>query len=163
MSGEPVIRPRPTKHEYLMELAVVASRRTTCLRRGVGCVLADERGHVLAIGYNGVARGLPHCNQQVPSTGEFPYACGGHDLPSGQDACEAVHAEQNALLQCADPDRIRTAYVTLSPCKACLKLLLNTPCERVIFLEEHTDPLPRSLWTKAGRRWERLILAGARA
>lgn len=145
---------RPALDVYLMRLAVVAATRTTCIRRGVGCVLADERGHVLSIGYNGVASGLPHCNQLIVSSGLHPYACAGHELPSGQDQCEAVHAEQNALLQCADPQKIAVAYVTLSPCKACLKLLVNTPCQRIVFLEEHTDPVPRMLWMKLGRRWE---------
>lgn len=175
---------RPTLDVYLMALATQAALRTTCIRRGVGCVLANTRGHVLAIGYNGVASGLPHCNEAtshevnpdlcvVPEDDSPGYfrrpehwelevipmhanACAGHDLPPGQDSCEAVHAEQNALLQCRDPWTIDTAYVTLSPCKACLKLLLGTSCRRIVFLEEHVDPMPRELWTKAGRGWEQL-------
>lgn len=156
---------RPTIDQYLMGLAQLAAGRTTCVRRGVGCVLADETGRVLSIGYNGVASGLPHCNQRLRGfeaagivvDDSWPHACKGYDLPPGQDSCEAVHAEQNALLQCSDPRRIRTAYVTLSPCKACLKLLLNTPCERIVFLEEHVDPVPKELWlSRLGRRWDKL-------
>lgn len=153
---------RPSKDQYMMELAKVAATRTTCIRRGVGCVLADARSHVLAIGYNGVAAGLPHCNEKIVSLtqgpanllGTYAHACQGHDLPPGQDSCEAVHAEQNALLQCSDPWAVDTAYVTLSPCKPCLKLLLNTSCQRIVFLEEHIDPLPKELWERAGRAWE---------
>jgi hypothetical protein len=39
-------------------------------------------------------------------------------LPSGTglDVCEAIHAEQNALLQCKDVEQIDTAYVTAMPC-----------------------------------------------
>lgn len=168
---------RPNKDEYLMGLAMLAASRTTCIRRGVGCVLANERGHVLAIGYNGVAGGLPHCNQVTgfsfiyanginkkkqltgQSTGKmacFGHACEGHWLPPGKDNCEAVHAEQNALLQCDDPWDIHTAYVTLSPCKACMKLLLNTSCKRLVFKEQHADLMPLELWTKAGREYEQL-------
>lgn len=164
---------RPTKDEFMMALAKVASMRTTCIKRAVGCVLADEAGHVLAIGYNGVAAGMPHCNDVVLRDNpafyredadrydlmhikEHPHACIGHDLPSGQDSCEAVHAEQNAILQCKEPGRIHTAYVTTSPCKPCVKLLMNTGCERIVFLEEHTDPWPKEQWLKLGRRWERL-------
>jgi len=98
---------RPPLDEYLMRLAEVAATRSTCVRRDVGCVLADSRGRVLAIGYNGVASGMLHCKDENP--------CQGYDLPPGQDACEAVHAEQNAVLQCHDADKIDTAYVTLSP------------------------------------------------
>lgn len=148
---------RPTIDEFMMGLAMLASQRTTCIRRGVGCVLANKRGHVLSIGYNGVAAGLLHCNDlqgqkqksgvkisasaslesavmclehnaphlkgkargyefcSNPNSGEAnrpddngvmwlsfeytPHACQGHDLPPGQDSCEAVHAEANALLQ----------------------------------------------------------------
>ena len=139
---------RPSKDDYFMSLALVAAGRTTCIRRGVGCVLVDIYGRILSIAYNGVAAGLPHCNEDHP--------CAGHDLPPGLDQCEAVHAEQNALIQCADTERIYAAYVTLSPCKACLKLLLNTPCKHIIFLEEHVDPMPKSLWLKTNRTWRTL-------
>ena len=166
---------RPTIDEYLMGLAMLAATRTTCIRRGVGCVLADAGGHVLGIGYNGVARGLPHCNQEDPIPkffeGErtedwrkpllqFPHVCIGHDLPPGQDFCEAVHAEVNGLLQCRDLSSIATAYVTLSPCKTCAKLFLNTPCQRIVFLEEHTLPEARNLWVlRAKREW--ILLSGS--
>lgn len=168
---------RPNKDEYLMGLAMLAASRTTCIRRGVGCVLANERGHILSIGYNGVAGGMPHCNQVTgfkfiyakgidkkkqltgQSTGEesvYGNVCAGHDLPPGQDNCEAVHAEQNALLQCDDVWDIHTAYVTLSPCKACMKLLLNTGCKRLVFKEQHADLMPLDLWQKAGREFQQM-------
>lgn len=200
---------RPSLDEYLMRLAEVAATRTTCVRRGVGCVLSDVRGRVLAVGYNGVASGLPHCSEA--SKGDFvvgrgspseysledavtrlhvnmphvrpgsvcrprlqkhaggktalefdwlPNVCDGHDLPPGQDRCEAVHAEQNAVLQCADPDRVAAAYVTLSPCKACAKLLLNlSNCRRVVYLEEHAASAEaKALWLKSDgyREWVQL-------
>lgn len=119
-----------------------------------------------------MAAGLPHCNEAHPEAPlrnynphdlvpsavaeTFVNACIGHGLPPGKDSCEAVHAEQNALLQCRDPWEIETAYVTLSPCKACLKLLMNTSCKRIAFMEEHVDPLPKELWLKTGRVWEKL-------
>lgn len=165
---------RPTRDEYLMSLAREAAKQTTCIRRGVGCVLANSKGHVLAVNYNGVASGLPHCNAKtgmvrggLPEDGwlepVYGNACAGHCLPPGQDSCEAVHAEQNALLQCRDAWEVDTAYVTLSPCKACLKLLLNTSCRRIVFLEQHVDDLPKALWQKAGREWVKFasLLAGS--
>ena len=51
-----------------------------------------------------------------------------------------------------------TAYVTLSPCKPCVKLLMNTGCQRIVFLEEHTDPWPKEQWLKLGREWVHLAL-----
>lgn len=164
---------RASNDAYMMSLARLAASRTTCIRRGVGCVLANARGQVLAIGYNGVAAGMPHCNEGELKGADykykvvggasvvtpqrmievFPNACKGHDLPPGKDSCEAVHAEQNALLQCRNAWEIETAYVTLSPCKACMKLLLNTSCKRLVIGELHVDVEPLALWERSGRSY----------
>jgi dCMP deaminase len=113
---------------------------------------------VLATGYNGVAAGLPHCNHE--DAGSFPHACSGAKAPSGTnlDGCQAIHAEQNALLQCKDIYQIHTAYVTASPCMTCVKLLLNTSCERIVYVEEYPHNEAGKLWTSAGRSWEQLFV-----
>jgi deoxycytidylate deaminase len=192
---------RPTLDQYLMELASVAATRTTCVRAGVGCVLADAKGRILAVAYNGVARGQPHCNhearvpvypddprvvhnyakkmhifrgkktpfavvekdpekQLTPCVGfddVLPHACEGHDLPPGQDKCEAIHAEQNAILQCHNTDLIATAYVTKAPCRPCMKLLLNTGCERIVFAGGHPGMEEvAAVWRSSGRTWEQM-------
>lgn len=148
---------RPSRDEWAMELASLTAKRATCLRRQVGCVLLNQRGHVLATGYNGVAAGQPHCNQydHFHPVG-FPDACIGAHAPSGTnlDGCQAIHAEQNALLQCRDVYIIHTAYVTASPCLTCCKLLLNTSCERICYIEEYPQPAARELWVAAGRQWQ---------
>lgn len=159
---------RPSRDEWAMKLALLTAQRTTCCRRAVGCVLLNARGHVLATGYNGVAAGLPHCNQEVEEVLHDglagvvfkPHACSGANAPSGQslDACQAIHAEQNAMLQCRDVYAIHTAYVTASPCMTCVKLLLNTTCERIVFVEEYPHPEARKLWESAGRAWEQLLV-----
>lgn len=152
---------RPSRDEWAMKLALLTAQRTTCCRRAVGCVLLNARGHVLATGYNGVAAGLPHCNErdQFHPTG-FPHACSGATAPSGTnlDGCQAIHAEQNALLQCKDIYQIHTAYVTASPCMTCVKLLLNTSCERIVYVEEYPHSEAGKLWTGAGRSWEQLLV-----
>lgn len=152
---------RPSKDEWAMGLAQLTALRSTCLRRQVGCVLLNEKGHVLATGYNGVAAGQPHCNHLAKDEAlcdpedRFPYACTGARSPSGTnlDGCQAIHAEQNALLQCKDPYQIHTAYVTASPCMTCTKLLLNTSCQRIIFMDEYPHSEAGELWRKAGRQW----------
>lgn len=161
---------RPSKDEWGLKLALVTAERATCLRRSVGCVLVNERGHVLATGYNGKAAGLPHCNESFIKMVEFvnrmgmreawndhqvverPNACPAAHAASGTQlgGCEAIHAEQNALLQCRDPWSIHTCYVTTSPCLTCVKLLLNTSCERVVFVEQYAhDDEARELWRQA--------------
>lgn len=143
---------RPSKDQWGLQLALVTSRRATCCRRQVGCVLVNSRGHVLATGYNGRAAGLPHCNEQTNGSA-YKNACAGAWAKSGQslDACEAIHAEQNALLQCRDVYDIYTAYVTASPCITCVKLLLNTACERIVFIDEYPHMEAEQLWYRGSR------------
>lgn len=159
---------RPSRHQWAMDLAVLTGKRSTCCRRQVGCVLLNSRGHVLATGYNGVAAGLPHCNEVDPVIWNinktspiddpkqmYPQACAAAFAPSGTqlDGCQAIHAEQNAMLQCKDVYQIHTVYVTASPCITCTKLLLNTSCERIVFLEEYPHNEARELWQSAGLDW----------
>ncbi len=137
--------PRPTRDRWLVDMATLVSRRSTCHRLAVGCVLVNGRGHVLATGYNGVAAGLPHCVEQ---------RCPNSDAPSGQpNGCESIHAEQNALLQCRDVFAIEACYVTHSPCEVCVKLLMNTSCKRIIFAHEYPAPKAKALWAKHGGFW----------
>ena len=135
---------RLSKDEYFSDMARLVSRRSTCKRRSVGCVLVNHLGHILATGYNGVPRGHSHC---------IDTPCAGANLPSGTglDTCEAIHAEQNALLQCKDVMLIHTAYVTAMPCMTCTKLLLNTGCQRIVYVEPYPHEAARQLWIKNGR------------
>jgi dCMP deaminase len=140
---------RPSKEEYFMSMANLVASRATCVRRAVGCVLVNKDGHVLATGYNGVPRGMPHCID-----GDH---CPGSRESSGQglDQCLAVHAEQNALLQCRDVREIDTAYVTTSPCIHCLKLLMNTSCRVIVYREAYKGSVFNNteasvLWNQSG-------------
>ncbi len=138
---------RPNRDEYFSAMAQLTANRTTCHRRAVGCVIVNWQGHVLSTGYNGVARGTPHCRGGDK--------CAGADLPSGTglDLCKAIHAEQNALLQCPDVEQIFAVYVTASPCLTCVKLLLNTSCTRIVFSEQYPHDEAKALWEGANREW----------
>lgn len=144
---------RPSRDEISLRNALLVAERSTCMRRHVGCVLTNAAGHVLSTGYNGVACGQPHCNHKDGDS--YPYACKGARLPSGQglDLCEAIHAEQNALLQCRDVYTIETAYMTASPCVTCTKLLLNTSTKRIVFLEAYPQQEAKELWMRGGLEW----------
>lgn len=130
-------------------MAALAARRSTCARRAVGCILVNERGHVLATGYNGVASGLPHC---------IDSPCKGAGLPSGAGLhlCEAIHAEQNALLQCRNINEIHTVYVTASPCVSCMRLLMNTSVRRIVFSQEYPHAESTGLAATVGIAWVHL-------
>lgn len=149
-----------------MEVARVTAQRATCLRRAVGCVLLDVDGFILSTGYNGVAAGQPHCNKNArPVVGRpptekdlarsFPHSCPGAFAASGTslDSCHAIHAEQNALLRCPDVRRIHSCYVTASPCMTCVKLLMNTSCQMIVFGEVYPHNEAQLLWESMGRLW----------
>lgn len=139
---------RISRDELGLLLATAWSMRGTCTRRKVGCVLVDADGYVLSSGYNGPAKDEPHCID-VP--------CPGAKAPpgTGLDLCQAIHAEMNAIALCPDLRRIRTAYVTASPClHPCVKMLMNTSCRRIVFLERyaHDEPAER-MWVASGQKW----------
>jgi len=174
---------RLSRDEWALKLALLTAQRTTCYRRAVCCVLLNAHGYVLSTGYNGVAAGLPHCNEitdevvnptlyygdetycivehwERPMIKVHGHACSGATAPSGMDldSCQAIHAEQNALLQCRDIHTIHTAYVTASPCITCCKLLLNTSCQRIVYIEEYPHSAAKDSWISAGRIWEQLFV-----
>ncbi len=131
-------------------MAQLTSLRSTCIRRKVGCTLIDSEGCILSIGFNGVAKGELHCNEGHP--------CKGALSPSGKniDDCLSIHAETNALLQCPDISRLNTCYVTCSPCIQCVRLLLNTPCMTIYFIEDYPHENAKTLWKNSGRAWVKI-------
>ena len=139
---------RPLKDAAFMEIARVLARLSTCRRRATACLLIDRNYEILGQGYNGVPRGEPHCLDQP---------CPGADAPSGTalDACEAMHAEWNALQRCREPDKIWTAYVTTEPCVTCMKMLMNTSCKRVLFIHSYAAA-DGSRWVNYERTWARV-------
>jgi dCMP deaminase len=128
-----MIKPiRPDKVEYFTLLAQVVAMRSTCPRRQVGCILVDYNDEVMSTGYNGTPKGMPHCIDKP---------CPGARKKSGigLDLCEAVHAEQNALLQCKNTRQIKACYTTTFPCVHCIKLLMNTSCSCIYFLNSYKN------------------------
>lgn len=149
-------------------MAELVATRATCKRRAVGCVLVDENNHVLSTGYNGVAKGLPHCNEvttvlpvskpehwQRDKVLLYGHACPGADSPSGIDLhlCQAIHAEQNALVQCRDVSKVRTVYCTASPCVSCMRLILGTGAKHIVFRKEYPHVESRQLAERAHISW----------
>lgn len=143
---------RPSRHEYFLNMLQLVASRSTCLRRSVAAILTDEEGHILSTGYNGVPRGILHCGETAPGGMIVPdsYAgcephmvritCLGAKDPSGDTRrCLAVHAEQNALLQCTDLERAHTLYVSCTPCFVCAKMIANTKIRTVVCAEPYAD------------------------
>ena len=138
---------RPSKDTYFLRHAAIAAQMSTCKRRSVGCVLVNARRQILAVGFNGVPSGMPHCNEG--------HTCPGADAPSGTQlsACFATHAEVNAVIQCKDPYAIDTVYTTTAPCVDCTKFIMNTSAKRVVFSETYPHSESQKLWEGVGREW----------
>jgi dCMP deaminase len=140
---------RPSWDTYFMNLAVSTSQRGTCPRRKVGCVLVSKSHRILSTGYNGNAPDEPHC---IEHPCDFALAPKG----SGLNKCPAIHSEVNAIAFCPDIEKIHTAYITHSPCVDCIKLLLISSCERIVFAHQYPHPEAEERWKRAGREWVHL-------
>ena len=141
---------RPSWDEYFSQMVLVVAQRANCCRRQVGAVLVDKDNNTLATGYNGKAAGLTNCLDCPCSAGE---STSGNELRG----CEAIHAEVNALIRCADVRQIHTAYVSCSPCIECVNVLLGTGCVRIVFTEKYKDHQESSRrWLASNRQWVHL-------
>ena len=133
--------PRPSRSHTFMSMAEILSKQGTCSRRQVGCIITNKRHHIIGSGYNGNASGLRHC---------LLTPCLGSSMQAGEglELCEAIHAEQNALLQCSDVHDIENIYVTTPPCLHCTKLLLNTSCNTIFSKGTYPqEEAAMKLWT----------------
>ena len=144
--------------EYFLQIATLAATRSTCLRRNVGCVLVRDR-HVLATGYNGVPAKAPHCADK----GCLRQEC---NIPSGQrmDICRAVHAEANAIAQCAKLGvcvQGATAYVTVTPCSKCAALLVQAGVTAVVSSGVYPDEDTKAILEEANVTVKIIPMAGA--
>jgi dCMP deaminase len=135
---------RPTIDEYWIAMLPLIASRGTCPRRQVSCILVDERGRLVATGYNGNPPGSLHCTESP---------CPGSPVVKGlRMDCEAVHAELNAVIQAGDSRRTPwTAYCSLTPCRPCAAALLSIGVKRVVALERYKyDNAGPALLAKAG-------------
>jgi dCMP deaminase len=110
----------------------------------VGCVLVRERT-VVATGYNGSLRGMPHCDEA------------GCAVKAG--CTRTIHAEANAIYQAARTGAAldgTTAYVTTMPCFECMKALLQVGVVKVVYAEEYRDGTAADMAAAAGVQMEKL-------
>lgn len=141
---------RPSWDEYFMEMAELTAKRSSCLRRHVGAVIVKDK-HIIATGYNGAPRRVPHCDELG---GCLRQQMG---VPSGQrhELCRAVHAEQNAIIQAATLGvsvEGGTIYVTHQPCSVCAKMIINAGINRIVVKEGYPDELAVEILEQAGIR-----------
>jgi dCMP deaminase len=138
---------RPSWDAYFLAMAMMASVRSTCLRRRVGAVVVSGN-RMLATGYNGSPSRTRHCEE----TGCLRQTLG---IPSGErhEICRGSHAEMNAIAQAASYGTAIfgcVLYSTHEPCSMCSKLIINAGCSRVVYMHPYPDELSAALREEAG-------------
>ena len=123
------MKPRIDWDQYFMIQAALLASRSTCNRLSVGAVLVRDK-RIIAGGYNGSVAGDAHCID------EGCYLRDGHCV-------RTIHAEMNALLQCAkfgiSADGA-SIYVTDFPCLQCTKSLLQAGIKKIYYMRNyHND------------------------
>ncbi len=122
--------------DYFLKIALLVAERSTCRRHNVGAVVVKNR-YILATGYNGAPAGLNDCLKIDCLRDQLKIESG-----TKHEVCRAVHAEQNAIIQCGlhnvSPESA-TVYCTHSPCLICAKILANAKIKRYITFNEYQD------------------------
>lgn len=112
--------------QYYMKIADVVSMRSTCLRHKFGCVIVKD-DQIISTGYNGAVRHALHCLDVGCIRDRMNISSG-----TMMEICEAVHAEQNALLQAGRFAKKGTLYINGTPCKTCSKMIVNSRIKKVV-------------------------------
>lgn len=119
-----------------LKMAREWAKLSHCHRRQVGALLVKGR-MIISDGYNGSPTGFDNCCEDE----------------NGETLWYVLHAEANAIMKVArstqDADG-STLYITLSPCKECSKLVLQSGIQRVVYIEKYKDPSGLEFLSKAG-------------
>jgi dCMP deaminase len=129
------VKYRPCWDEYFMSVAFLISKRSSCDRLHVGCVIVNDK-RIITTGYNGHIKGTPHTS----------FVRDGHEQMT-------IHAETNAITDAAARG-IKlygsTAYVTHYPCINCAKNLIASGISEIIYAEDYkNDSLCDQLYVSA--------------
>lgn len=119
-----------------LKMAAEWAKLSHCKRRQVGALLVKD-GMIISDGYNGSPTGFDNCCEDE----------------NGDTHWYVLHAEANAILKVARSahnSSASTLYITLSPCKECCKLVLQSGITRVVYINPYKDPSGLDFLAKAG-------------
>lgn len=112
---------RPSREDLHMVTAFLWAQRSLDPRHQNGAVVTTpDMKQVLAIGYNGPAKGLPHTAVR--------------DTP-GDSGC--LHAEDNAIAFCNSTIPGKVMFVTTEPCEMCAQRIVNAGFARVFYVRAY--------------------------
>lgn len=110
--------------DYFAKIVEVTAERSSCERLHVGCILVKDN-RIVSQGYNGFLPGCPH-----------------KSVVRNNHEQATVHAEQNALCDCAKRGvscAESIAYVTHYPCIICARLLLAAGIKEIKYLYDYKN------------------------
>jgi len=110
--------------EYFSKIVVATSERSPCERLHVGCLLVKEN-RIVSQGYNGFLPGCPH-----------------ESIVRDNHEQATLHAEQNALMDCAKRGVSCDgciAYITHYPCIICTRLLLAGGIKKIKYVNDYKN------------------------
>ncbi|MDR7078020.1 dCMP deaminase [Neobacillus niacini] len=134
--------------QYFMAQSHLLALRSTCTRLTVGATIVRDK-RIIAGGYNGSIAGGDHCIDKGC------YVIDNHCV-------RTIHAEMNALLQCAKfgvPTAEAEIYVTHFPCLQCCKAIIQAGIKTVYYAEDYKNhPHAVELFQQANVRTEQVEL-----
>lgn len=134
--------------QYFMAQSHLLALRSTCTRLAVGATIVRDK-RIIAGGYNGSIAGGTHCID------EGCYVIDNHCV-------RTIHAEMNAILQCAKfgvPTQNAEIYVTHYPCLQCCKAIIQAGIKVVYYAIDYKNhPHAIELYSQAGVKVEQVEL-----
>ena len=132
--------------EYFMAQSHLLSLRSTCERLSVGATIVKDN-RVIAGGYNGSVSGEEHC---------IDNGC----LVVDGHCIRTIHAEMNAIVQCAKlgvSTEGATIYVTHFPCLNCTKTIIQAGIKQIYYAEDyHNHTYAIQLLEQSGVHYEKI-------
>ena len=110
--------------EYFSKIVMTTSERSPCERLQVGCLLVNDN-RIVSQGYNGFLPGCPH-----------------ESIVRDNHEQATLHAEQNALMDCAKRGVSCNgciAYITHYPCIICTRLLLAGGIKKIKYVNDYKN------------------------
>lgn len=125
-----------------LRMAKTWSELSHCGRKQVGAIIVKD-GMIISDGYNGAPSGFDNCCENE----------------AGETHWYVLHAEANAILKVAKSTHNcngATLYLTLSPCRDCSKLVVQSGIKRVVYISSYKDTSGVDFLKEAGIETEQI-------
>tara|TARA_B100000575_G_C22873343_1_gene509414 strand:+ start:63 stop:506 length:444 start_codon:yes stop_codon:yes gene_type:complete len=127
-----------------LRMAIEWSKLSKCKRKKVGALIV-KNNMIISDGYNGTPAGFNNdCEDENGLTNWY-----------------VLHAEANAILKTAASTHNctnSTLYLTLSPCKECSKLIVQSKIKRLVYVNKYKDETSLNFLSQMGVEIKQITL-----